>query len=227
MTGLDGFIDTFLNVEVALRYLPAIAQGAVVTIWLAVTVVITGTLAGALLATSRALAPRPVKWSIIICIDILRALPPLVVIIFLFFSLPYLGWSMSAFVATWLALSLILAAFSEEVFWSGILSVPRGQWEAARATGLSQARALLYVVFPQSLRLVTAPLTNRIVAITKSTALGSVVAMPEILAQATSAMSNAGNATPLVMAAIAYVAIFLPVIVIARRIETAYAWRTA
>lgn len=226
MTQFDRFIDTFFNLQVAARHAPDLLQGAWVTVWMAALVVLTGVAAGALLAALRALAPRPVRWLIVGGVDILRALPPLVVIIALFFALPYVGWSLNAYVATWLALSLILAAFSEEVFWGALLAVPRGQWEAARATGLARTQALLHVAAPQSLRMTIAPLTNRIVAITKATALGSVVAMPEVISRAGSAMSSAANATPLVMGAAIYLAIFLPVIVAARHIESRYATRS-
>ena len=75
----------------------------------------------------------------------------------------------------------MLAAFAEEIFWAGILSVAKGQWEAARSTGLSFFQTLRLVVLPQALRLTIPPLTNRTIAITKNTALASVVAVQEVL----------------------------------------------
>ena len=72
---------------------------------------------------------------------------------------------------------LVLMAFSEEIFWAGITSVPKGQWEASRSTGLCFGQTLLHVVLPQALRLTIPPLTNRTIAITKGTALGTVVAV--------------------------------------------------
>ena len=105
----------------------------------------------------------------------------------------------------WLVLALVLAAFAEEIFWAGILSVPKGQWEAARSTGLGFLGTLAYIVLPQAVRLTVPPITNRTVAITKNTALGTVIGVGEILNQATTAQSFSGNATPLMMGAIAYV----------------------
>jgi polar amino acid transport system permease protein len=131
---------------------------------------------------------------------------------------------MSAFTATWLSLSLVLAAFSEEIFWAGILSVPKGQAEAARSTGLSWLQSMVFVVMPQAFRLTVAPLTNRVIAITKSTALGSVVGLSEVLNNAQSASSNAGNATPLTLAAIACLIIFVPVVLLGRWTETRFKW---
>jgi len=127
----------------------------------------------------------------------------------------------------WLVLSLVLAAFCEEIFWAGILSIAKGQWEAARSTGLGFLGTLTYVVLPQALRLTVPPITNRTIAITKNTALGTVIGVGEILNQATTAQSFSGNATPLMMGAIAYVALFIPVVILGRFLETRFAWRRA
>ena len=84
---------------------------------------------------------------------------------------------------------------------------------------------LAYVVLPQAIRLTVPPLTNRTIAITKNTALGTVIGVGEILNQATTAQSFSGNATPLMMGAIAYLILFIPVVVLGRFLETRFAWR--
>jgi polar amino acid transport system permease protein len=103
--------------------------------------------------------------------------------------------------------------------------VPKGQWEAARCTGLGRLQTLQQVVLPQAVRMTVPPLTNRVIATTKGTALGSVVALSEILNQASSSASLAGNATPMTMGAAAYLALFLPVVIFGRWIETRFAWK--
>ncbi|MET0185425.1 MAG: ABC transporter permease subunit [Achromobacter sp.] len=215
---------SFFNAEIAWRYLPDILQGMWMTIQLGLAVAATGLALGLLLAIVRALRVTPINFFIVCFADILRALPPLVVIMVLFFAFPYIQMPMSAFTATWLSLSLVLAAFSEEIFWAGILSVPKGQAEAARSTGLSWLQSMVFVVMPQAFRLTVAPLTNRVIAITKSTALGSVVGLSEVLNNAQSASSNAGNATPLTLAAIACLIIFVPVVLLGRWTETRFKW---
>jgi len=137
------------------------------------------------------------------------------------------GISLSGFGVLWLVLSLVLAAFAEEIFWAGILSVRKAQWDAGRSTGLSYGQTLFYIVLPQAVRLVVPPLTNRTIAITKNTALGTVIGVPEILNEATTAQSFSGNATPLVMGAVAYLVLFVPVVIVGRWIETRFAWRRA
>jgi polar amino acid transport system permease protein len=225
MSGWDRFADTFLNTTVMAKYLPDIVDGFVLTVELAVLVVITGIAAGLALALLRALGIRPLNWLIIFVVDLFRALPPLVVIVLIYFGLPAMAFSPSAFGTTWASLSLVLMSFSEEIFWAGITAVPKGQWEAARSTGLSFAQTLGSVVLPQALRLTIPPLTNRTIAITKGTALGSVIGLSEILSQASSGVSFSFNPSPLTLGALAYLVLFVPVVIVGRWIETRFAWK--
>jgi polar amino acid transport system permease protein len=225
VTDLERLLFSFFNLEVMARYLPAIAEGFVLTVELAVVVIVTGLLIGLALALVRSMQLRPVNWAIVFFVDLFRALPPLVVIALLYFALPHAGLRLSGYAAAWAALSLVLAAFAEEIFWAGILAVHKGQWEAARSTGLTFAQALGFVVLPQAVRLTIPPLTNRTIAITKGTALASVVGVPEILTQAMTGQSFSGNASPLTLGAAAYLALFLPFVVVGRWIETRFAWK--
>jgi len=219
------FADTFLNWEVMAQYAPKIVEGFFVTIQLAVAVVVTGIVCGLLLAVARTFRLKALNFFIVLGVDVLRALPPLVLIMILYFALPTVGVRFSGFVATWLALSAILAAFSEEIFWAGILAVPRGQWEAARSTGLGFMQAMSHVVLPQAVRLTIPPLTNRTIAITKGTALGATVAVGEILYQAQTGYSFSYNPSPLTLGAIAYLILFIPVVWFGRWVETRFAWK--
>ena len=225
MSDWERFIDTFFNAQVMARYLPDILYGTLITIQLAALVIASGLVAGLALALLRSLGLRPVNMLIVFTVDLFRALPPLVIIVFIYFGLPTAGLSPSSFVSTWLSLTLVLMAFSEEIFWAGIISIPKGQWEAARSTGLSYGQALLNVVLPQALRLTIPPLTNRTIAITKGTALGSVVALSEILGMASSAVSNSYNPSPLTLGAAAYVILFFPMVVLGRWLETRMRWK--
>lgn len=219
------FVDTFFNGRVIARYLPDIAGGMVVTIEIALAVVISGIGLGLVLASVRAFRVRAFNAVIVVFVDVLRALPPLVLILLVYFGLPNVGVYLPSFAVLWLVLALVLAAFAEEIFWAGILSIPKGQWEAARATGLSFLSTLAFVILPQAVRLAVPPLTNRTIAITKNTALGTVIGVGEILNQASTAESFSGNATPLMMGAIAYLLLFIPVVVLGRFLETRFAWR--
>ena len=225
MSNWDRFVDSFFNARVAAEYFPKIVEGFWLTIVLAGCIIVTGLVAGLLLAVLRAFGLRVVNWAIIFVVDLFRALPPLVIIALLYFGLPAAGLSLSGFAATWLSLSGVLMAFSEEIFWAGITAVPKGQWEAARSTGLGFLQTLGHVVLPQALRMTIPPLTNRTIAITKGTALASVVAVPDILGAANAGVSFSFNPTPLTMGAAAYLVLFLPVVILGRWVETRFAWK--
>ncbi|MEL6218938.1 MAG: amino acid ABC transporter permease [Pseudomonadota bacterium] len=220
----DLFLETFFKPEVIERYWPDILGGLWVTIEVAIAVVIAGLALGLALAVARAYRIWAVTALIVVFVDMFRALPPLVVVLIFYFGLPNIGIVWSNWVVLWLVLTLVLAAFAEEIFWAGILSVPKGQWEAARSTGLGFGQTLAWVVLPQAVRLTIPPLTNRTIAITKNTALGTVIGVGEILNQATTATSFSGNATPLMLGAIAYLLLFVPVVMVGRWIETRFAW---
>jgi polar amino acid transport system permease protein len=227
MDGWSRFVETFFKREVISQYFPSIMQGMLVTVEIALAVVVAGLALGLALAVLRAWRILPLNALIVGFVDMFRALPPLVLVLLVFFGLPNVGINLPSFSVLWVVLSLVLAAFAEEIFWAGILSVPKGQWEAARSTGFGFLKTLLYIVLPQAIRLTVPPITNRTVAITKNTALGTVIGVPEILSQATTAQSFSGSATPLMMGAIAYVVLFIPVVALGRWIETRFAWRRA
>lgn len=224
---MERFTDAFLNPAVIAKYLPDILGGMLVTVQVAVAVVVTGVLLGLVLAAIRSFRLRPLNVLIVLFVDMFRALPPLVVILIAYFGLPNVGLSLSGFTVLWLVLSLVLAAFAEEIFWSGILSIRKGQWEAARSTGLTFLQTLAWVILPQAVRMTVPPLTNRTIAITKNTALGAVIGVPEILLQAQTAQSFSGNATPLLLGSLAYVLLFIPVVAVGRWLETRFAWGRA
>lgn len=225
MNNWDRFVDTFFQPAMLTKYWPAILKGMAVTLELGLAIVVTGLTLGLALACLRSYRWRALNFVIVVVVDAFRALPPLVAILLLYFGLPQVGLNLSSFTVLWLVLSFVLAAFAEEIFWAGITSTPKGQWEAARSTGLTFGQTLAWIILPQAVRIGVPPLTNRTIAIIKNTALGTVIGVPEILNQATSAQSFSGNATPLMMGAIAYVIVFVPVVITGRWIETRFAWR--
>jgi polar amino acid transport system permease protein len=225
MSPWERFVFSFFNADVIREYYPSIIEGFFVTCYLSLAVVVSGIALGLVLTLIRAQEIKPINFLIVVYADGLRALPPLVLILLLYFGLPSLGLSMSGLVVVWLTLTLVLGAFAEEIFWAGILAVDRGQWQAGRSTGLSYGQTLLHVVLPQAVRLTVPPLTNRTIAIAKNTALGTVVGVGEILNQATTAQSFSGNASPLMLGAVAYLILFIPVVSLGRWIETRFAWR--
>ncbi len=227
MSAWERFLHTFFNRDVIIQYLPDIGKGFIVTCELAILVVISGIAMGFILAMVRAYRILPVNLIIVGFVDVLRSLPPLVLVLLFYFGLPNIGVVLSGFVVLWLVLATVLAAFAEEIIWAGITSINKGQWEAARSTGLGMTQTLVYVILPQAIRMTVPPMTNRTIAITKNTALGTVIGVGEILNQATTAQSFSSNASPLMVGAIVYVLLFVPIVVLGRWIETRFAWKSA
>lgn len=221
----DALRFAFFNLDIARQAMSPVLLGMVVTIQLGVVITLAGLTVGLVLAFVRAMHIPAINFFIIAFADVMRAIPPLVLLMVLFFAFPYVGISMSAFFATWLALSLVLAAFAEEIFWAGIQSIPKGQAEAARSTGMSWFQSMFWVVVPQAFKLAVPPLTNRVIAITKSTSLGAIVGLSEVLNNSQTVSSTLGNATPLTLGALGCLVIFVPVVIGSRMLERRFQWK--
>lgn len=219
---MDGFLHYYFNLHYMAQALPALSWGLLLTLALAATTMAIGIPVGLGLALLRATQMPVLTIPIIIFADVFRALPPLVILIFMYFGLPYAGVNISPFLCASMTLGLVLAALAEEIFWAGIVAVNKGQWEAARSTGLTFSQALLIVIVPQGVRLVIPPLTNKVISITKMTSLASVVAVPELLNQAVTEQGVYANPTPLTLAALLFLAIFLPLVRFTNYLERRY-----
>jgi polar amino acid transport system permease protein len=209
---VERLVDTFLNGEVMLRALPMLGRGLVNTVYLAVTAIIIGTVFGILICIARLYGPKPARLLAVGFIDIFRALPILVVLMVIYYALPFVRIRLDSFTSATIALSIVLAAFTAEVFRAGIKAIPVGQFEAASALGLPFYVTLLKVIIPQAIRVATPPQTSNCISIVKDTSLASVVAMPDLLKQATDAQAMMANPSPLIAAAGVYLIILWPLV---------------
>jgi polar amino acid transport system permease protein len=203
---------TFFNWHVLREAWPMLLAGLGVTVALGAVSIVAGLISGMGLALVRLYAVRPLKAVARLYIDVFRSLPLLVLLVLVYYALPFIGIRLSSFAAAASALSLVSCAYSAEIFRAGIEAVPKGQFEAAAAIGLKWSHAMRDVVLPQALRIVMPPLTGNCINVLKDTALASVVAMPELLKQATQAQALAANPTPLIGAAVLYLALLLPLV---------------
>jgi len=205
-------INTFFNPQVFVQSFPILLRGLGNTLLLGVTVVVCGTLLGIALCLWRLYGPKVPRMLCVIYIDLFRAIPVLVVIVLIYYALPFVGVTLSSFTSASLALILVLSAFTAEVFRAAIESIPSGQAEAALALGLKFRQVVRTVILPQALRVATPPQTSNVVSVIKDTSLASVVAMPDLLKQATDSQALFANPTPLIGAAIIYIAILWPLV---------------
>ncbi|WP_159948785.1 amino acid ABC transporter permease [Rhizobium sp. 18065] len=212
-------LNTFFNLQVLADSLPALLWGLLVTLQIGVTSILVGLAGGLFLAVARLYAPGFFKLLIRIYIDIFRSIPLLVLLIVVYYALPFVGIRLSPFLSAVTALSLVSAAYTAEIFRAGIEAIPHGQFEASAALGLSNRHTMIDVILPQAIRIVIPPLTNNCINVMKDTALASVVAMPDLLKQATQAQALAANPTPLIGAALIYIALLWPMVAVVSRLE--------
>ena len=213
-------ITTFFNGQVLLEAWPLLLAGLRLTVLLGAVSIVAGLISGMGLALVRLYAVRPLRAVARLYIDVFRSLPLLVLLVLVYYALPFVGIRLSSFAAAAAALSLVSCAYTAEIFRAGIEAVPKGQFEAAAAIGLKWTDSMRNVVLPQALRIVMPPLTSNCINVLKDTALASVVALPDLLKQATQAQALAANPTPLIGAALLYLALLLPLVRLVGYVET-------
>ena len=212
-------IEVFLNQEIILAAWPILLAGLWSTILLSLMVVPLGMIGGIILAILSTARSRWVRWPLMAWVDFFRAFPPLVLLIFLYAALPFAGLEIGAFGCVAIGFFLNTGAYYGEILRAGIESVPTGQMEAARSTGLSRLQTMTYVILPQAVRNVLPDLVSNTLEVVKLTSIASVVALPELLFQARQAQSVTYNPTPIVVAAIAYFILLWPLVRLVSRLE--------
>ncbi|QEI05896.1 amino acid ABC transporter permease [Pigmentiphaga aceris] len=208
---MELFLHNFFNIAVFREAFPHLLNGFWTTLWLSALVIPLGAAAGLLLALGQTQSSRRgLRAAIVVYIDLFRAFPPLVLLIFLYFGLPFVIGDVPKLIAVAIAFVLNNASYFAEVFRAGIKTIPVGQMEAARSTGLTQFQALRDVILPQAIRNVLPDLLGNCIEIIKLTAIASVIGMPELLRAARDVQSLVYNPSPIVLAALFYLALLWP-----------------
>ena len=216
---MEALRQQFLNLDVMAQAWPLILQGLQMTLLLCAVVIPLGLAGGLLVAIASLSHRRTVRWTVRAFNDLFRALPPLVVLILLYSGLPFAGLRLSPLAAVCLAFFLNNSSFYGEIYRAGIESVGRGQWEAARSTGLSAPQTFTSVILPQAVRNVLPDLVSNTVEVVKLTSIASVVSFTELLYAADMARSVTFNTSPIVLAALIYLVILWPVVRLMSRLE--------
>ena len=216
---MEQLIDSFLNPEVMRTSVPYLVRGFWMTVRLCALVIPLGILSGLVLAILHNLGHRWLNVILIVYVDLFRAFPPLVLLIFVYYGLPSLGIDLSPLSAVVLAFMLNTSSYYGEILRAGIESIPTGQWEAARSTGLTRFGTMVHVVLPQAVRTVLPDLVSNTLEVVKLTSLASVVALPELLRMARVAQGITFNPTPLILAAVLYFLMLWPFVRLLSRME--------
>lgn len=214
----QGLQRQFFQIDIARDQFPEIVTiAAKNTILFTVTAFAGGLMFGLLLALMKLSTIAPYRWIATVYIEIFRGLPALLTIFATAFVIP-IAFSIRVpggqIGAGLLALIIVAAAYIAETLRAGIQAVPKGQVEAARSLGMSPLWTTLSVVLPQAFRIVVPPLTNEFVLLIKDTALLFVIGMGlsdrELTSFARAEIQQTANGTPLVMAAMMYLFITIP-----------------
>ena len=216
---MEALLAQFFDFAIMARALPLILTGLGQTAVLCLLVIPLGLAGGLLVALFSLARSRAVRWAAAAAIDFFRAVPPLVLLIFVYAGLPFAGIRLTPLAAVGVAFLLNNSSYYGEIYRAGIESVGRGQWDAARSTGLNAYQSLRYVVLPQAIRNVLPDLVSNTVEVVKLTSLASVVALPELLYSADMARSITFNTSPIVLAAAIYVAMLWPIVRLVSRLE--------
>ena len=208
----------FANPEVAMKLLPGI-----ITVGLKNTLLFTiesfagGLILAVILALMKLSSIPPFRWAATVWIEFFRGIPALITIFGFGIMLPIAmkvkipGGPVGA--AT-LGLIVVSSAYMAETIRAGIQAVPKGQTEAARSLGMSSTRTMFFIVLPQGFRIIIPPLTNEFVLLLKDTSLlfvaGSFIWSKELTNFARDASTQNANGTPLIMAAILYLIVTIP-----------------
>ncbi|GAB4065294.1 amino acid ABC transporter permease [Ancylobacter sonchi] len=213
-------MDAFLSPSLAIS-LPALARGLVHTLELAVVCLVASLLLGLVFGVMRYAGGRVLHALAIAYVEVFRNTPVLVQILWFFFALPILvQFEISAFTAAALGLSLNSGAFSAEIFRAGMQAVPKGQWEAANALGMSRTRVMFRIVLPQAVRHMIPAFTNRWIELFKLTSLASVIAYPELVYSAQQISNSYFNPVEVfTLVAVIFIALVIPASYLLRRLE--------
>jgi polar amino acid transport system permease protein len=211
------------NLKLFFDSLPALLKGARLTVELALLSTLFGLVLGVLGGLARVSSMRFLNGSVLALVTLVRGVPTLVTILFLYYGLPSAGFVWEPFVVAVLALSITNGAYVTEIVRAGINGVDRGQMRAARSLGMSYSLAMRRIILPQALRRVLPPIANEAITLLKNTALVSVIALSDLLRTGVEIMTwKANTFSPFAGVALIYLCMTLPLVGLTIYLERRY-----
>ena len=202
------------------EYLPLLAQGALVTVEVFACALIVATLLGLIWALMRVSSVRVLSGFSKALINVIRGIPILVQLFYIYFVFPEIGIQLSAFQAGVIGLGFAYSCYLAEVFRSGIEAVDPGQVEAAQSLGMSGALILWRVVLPQAFKIALPPYGNTCIMLLKDTSQASIITVAELSFQGKLiASSTFKNTEIFTLVAVWYLAMCVPLILLVGRLE--------
>ncbi|WP_407315919.1 amino acid ABC transporter permease [Pseudomonas sp. nanlin1] len=215
---MSGYVWDF---SFLVEYKSLLLTGLGYTLLYTLICVLLGMLVGVLAACARLSGTRWLSAPVRAYVEVFRCTPVLVQLVWFYYALPVLtGVEISAMTAAVLCLSLYGGAFYAEIFRGGIISMERGQGDAARALGMRGYQVMWWIILPQAFKRMVPPLVNQSIMQLKNTSLLSVLALPDLLYQGQVIAHD--NYRPLevyTVIAVIYFIVLLPATMLARRLE--------
>jgi polar amino acid transport system permease protein len=209
-------VGFFLDPGVVWQARLDLLAGLGVTLRLAATVFALSVPLAMALAILRHRERRPLSFALTGLVVLVRGVPAVVAVVFVFFALPFAGVTLGAFTAVALTLTLVQTVYFAEVFRAAMSGVPPGPVEAARAAGLSAPAVFRHVVVPQALVIAWPPFVSSCIQLLHNTTIASVVTLGDLVAQGLAVQTATGNPSALVGVAAIYLALLLPLVHLAR-----------
>lgn len=211
---------TLFDWQFALQILPELLRASLYTIGITLVAFALALVFGLLLAVMRRSRLRWLSWPATALIEFIRSTPLLIQLYFLFYVMPEYGLTLSALTAGTVGIALHYSCYTAEVYRAGLNSVPRGQWEAAKALSLSPSDAYRDIVLPQAIRPIVPALGNYLIAMFKDTPVLSAITVVELMLQA----KNIGSQSfryiePITMAGLFFLLISIVAALLVRKLE--------
>ncbi|KPB00842.1 amino acid ABC transporter permease [Ahrensia marina] len=214
-------MDYQWDFSAVVTYWPVLLVGLKNTIILAAVCLVLGLFFGLFVGAARYSSNRLVNWPATAFVEVFRNTPVLVQIMWFYFAFPIISpIEVNAFTAATLGLTLNTVAFSSEIYRAGIQSISKGQWEAAKALGMTYTEQMRRIILPQAIRRMVPAFTNRAVELVKMTSLASVIAYGELMHQAKTISIIAFNPIEMYTSvAIIFFVLIAPLSLLVQRLE--------
>jgi polar amino acid transport system permease protein len=222
---MSEFFHQYFDFTIMGDHFSEVLEGFFKNLLLFAVVVLLALFWGLVLALIRQLPGKkfaPLRFLTIAYIDVLRAIPILIILLLISGGIPYLNFipkdiripqwfgQPDPFWYSVLGLTLVYGAYMAEVYRAGIEAVPGGQFEAARSLGMSYGKAMRHVVVPQAVTKIPAPMLNEMISLLKDTTLASVVALGEAVLVSREILAETFNSSAVILAGVMFLVITLP-----------------
>lgn len=172
------------NAEIAWEAIPQILEGLPYTLSLSLIGFVLGTFCGFFVALLRMSKITPLRWLAMLHISLMRGIPLMVLLFFIYFGLPFMGIQLDAISASIIAFTSMSSAYISEIIRASLSAIDKGQWEAAKSLGLRTNVIYRKIIIPQAFRIALPPLSNVLLDMVKSTSLTAMITVPEIFNKA-------------------------------------------